>query len=417
MDCKLGPTDGGEALQLGGIDGHHSCTQSVSVMSYSVDMFGRMFTGQQRHVAYMEALRQSIKPGDVVIDIGTGIGVYAMQAARLGARKVYAIEPNPLVRLGPSLAQANGFSDDHIEFYETFSTEFDPPELADVIFADLRGRTPLYAANVPALYDAATRLLKPGGILIPQVDSIYASLVCSSEARMSMWSQWNDNPFGFDLAAALELQFASIQSVAVCPADLLTARELVAQINYGTDPTVDVQHTWRSVVAADGVAAGLASWFDGVLIPGVTVSNGPEVEPSVYGGAFLGFAKPFDVRAGETVELSLRAVYRADEYTWSWSAGVVDGNGVASNLLRGSTLMNTPMTKRSLALLSDDRTLTPSRRIEADALMLSLLVNGATVGNVSDRLFTDYPDVFSRRLEAKDAVVSTANSYARLGRV
>ncbi len=386
-------------------------------MSYSVDMFAKMFTRQQRHESYCEALRRSVKPGDVVIDIGTGIGVYAMEAARLGARKVYGIEPNPLVRLGPALAAANGFEPDHIEFYEQFSTDFEPPELADVIFADLRGRTPLYAGNVPALYDAATRLLKPGGVLIPQRDVISAALVTCPSGGEEWWQNWNDNPFGFDLGPALELQMSRVLAAAVRPEQLLSVPEVVAEIRYGIDEMVEVAHHWRAVVTTDGTLAGLASWFDGTLVPGVTVSNGPDVPPSIYGAAFLGFAEPFEVRAGDMVDARLDVRFVGGEYVWSWSAGPVGHDGLVSRRAIGSSMLGTPLTPRSLALLRDDRTVSSSSRLRADALALQMLSEGCSIGQVADRWMSEFPDNFASRVAAKDATVHLANAYGHLGLV
>lgn len=386
-------------------------------MTYSVEMFAKMFTKQQRHTSYCEALRRTIKQGDVVIDIGTGIGVYAMEAARLGARKVFAVEPNPLVRLGPALAAANGFAPDHIEFYEMFSTEFEPPEQADVIFADLRGRTPLYAGNVPALYDAATRLLKPGGVLIPQRDLVSAALVACPSGGSDWWDHWNGNPFGFDLSPALELQMSRVLAAAVRSEQMLSAPELVADIRYGVDPVVDIVHHWRTEATADGTVAGIASWFDGTLVPGVTVSNGPHVPPSVYGGAFLGFTEPFAVRTHEQIEVGLNVRFVGGEYEWSWSAGRVDDSGHVRQRSVGSSLLGTPMTPRSLALLHDDRTVESTARLQADALGLRLLAAGSSVGEVADRLHAEFPETFPTRVEGKDAAVGLANAYGHLGRV
>jgi predicted RNA methylase len=45
---------------------------------YSLAGYGRMVTDNLRTDAYAEALKREIKTGDVVVDIGTGPGILAL---------------------------------------------------------------------------------------------------------------------------------------------------------------------------------------------------------------------------------------------------------------------------------------------------------------------------------------------------
>ena len=56
---------------------------------YSLAAYGQMVSDKIRTDAYAQALQQLIKPGDVVVDIGTGPGILALLACRFGARRVY----------------------------------------------------------------------------------------------------------------------------------------------------------------------------------------------------------------------------------------------------------------------------------------------------------------------------------------
>lgn len=94
---------------------------------YSVDAFGSMIADQVRMSAYVQALEKHVKPDSVVLDIGTGTGIFALLACRFGARKVYAIEPNEAIQVARELAAANGYAD-RIEFIEDLSTRVTLPE-------------------------------------------------------------------------------------------------------------------------------------------------------------------------------------------------------------------------------------------------------------------------------------------------
>mgnify|MGYP001184895145 CR=1 FL=1 len=70
-----------------------------------------MIADRVRMDAYVRALRQAVVPGSVVIDIGTGTGIFAMLACQFGARRVYAIEPDDAIQVAREIAAANGFAD------------------------------------------------------------------------------------------------------------------------------------------------------------------------------------------------------------------------------------------------------------------------------------------------------------------
>jgi protein arginine N-methyltransferase 1 len=65
-----------------------------------------MIADNVRTSAYEQALRQSIRPGSTVLDIGTGIGFFAVLACHLGARKAIAVEPDDAIQVAREAAAA-----------------------------------------------------------------------------------------------------------------------------------------------------------------------------------------------------------------------------------------------------------------------------------------------------------------------
>src|SRR5687768_1340883 len=98
---------------------------------YSLGGYGAMLLDQERMAAYREALRKAIRPGAVVLDIGTGPGIFALLACRSGARRVFAVEPSPVIQVAREIAAANGCAG-RIEFFQDLSTRVELPEPADV---------------------------------------------------------------------------------------------------------------------------------------------------------------------------------------------------------------------------------------------------------------------------------------------
>src|SRR5437867_10461320 len=105
---------------------------------YSIYSYGQMLADTPRLDAYVAALKTTVKPGSVVLDLGCGPGVFALLACKLGARRVYAVEPDAVIQLAREAAVANGLAD-RIEFIQNFSTQITLPEPADIIISDLRG--------------------------------------------------------------------------------------------------------------------------------------------------------------------------------------------------------------------------------------------------------------------------------------
>src|SRR5215475_9662719 len=102
---------------------------------YSLDEFGEMVGDALRFPAYREAILQAVRPGDSVVDIGSGPGVFALLACKAGARKVYAIDTESVVEFGKQFSVANDFSD-RIVFLRGDSRRILLPERANVIISD-----------------------------------------------------------------------------------------------------------------------------------------------------------------------------------------------------------------------------------------------------------------------------------------
>ena len=147
---------------------------------YSIAGYGKMIADRGRMDAYRAALRQFIRSDSVVLDIGCGTAIFSLLACQLGARRVYAVEADDAIQVGREIAAANGYRE-RIVFIQDRSDRVNVPESADIIVSDLRGILPLFEHHLSSIIDARQRLLAPGGVLIPQSDTLWAAVVQAPE--------------------------------------------------------------------------------------------------------------------------------------------------------------------------------------------------------------------------------------------
>ena len=141
----------------------------------------RMLHDDRRTGDYLKALAQAVRPGDVVLDIGTGSGVLAVAAARAGARRVYAVEGSDIAELAERVFAANGV-EDVVTLVPGWSRHVELPESADLLVAEVIGNEPLEEEILETTLDARRRLLKPDARLIPHTLTLLARPVLLPEA-------------------------------------------------------------------------------------------------------------------------------------------------------------------------------------------------------------------------------------------
>ena len=145
---------------------------------------GRMLHDERRTGDYLAALALAVRPGDVVLDIGTGSGVLAIAAARAGARRVYAVEASDIAEVAERVFAANGVTD-RVTLISGWSRQIELSEPADLLVAEIIGNEPFEEEILETTLDARRRLLKPEARLVPHALTLLARplLIPEAEAR------------------------------------------------------------------------------------------------------------------------------------------------------------------------------------------------------------------------------------------
>ena len=144
----------------------------------------RMLHDGRRTGDYLAALAEAVRPGDVVLDLGTGSGVLAVAAARAGARRVYAVEASDIADVAERVFAVNGVRK-QVTLLRGWSRHIELPEPADVLVSELIGNEPFEEEILETTLDARRRLLKAGARQVPHALTLLARplLLPDAEAR------------------------------------------------------------------------------------------------------------------------------------------------------------------------------------------------------------------------------------------
>lgn len=261
-----------------------------------------------RLAAFEEALAKVIRKGETVVaDIGTGSGVLAMIAARLGARKVIAYEFAEIGALAVRLAKLNKLR--NIEIIPARSTEIIEPERADVVVSETLGNYALEEFLVETMNDAAARHLKPGGVLIPgRVEQVVCPVI-ASRCRDELVA-WERIGRGLDFGPARNMSLNNAYVRTFPKAELLDRGRTAAswdKLDFKVRNRFARNGTAEWSVAEPVTVHGVAVWWDAELAPGVVLSTSPLAPPTHWEQLFLPALEPIALKAGETLAVQVRS--------------------------------------------------------------------------------------------------------------
>lgn len=364
---------------------------------YSITNYGAMIADRVRIHAYAEALRRAITTNSVVLDLGTGTGIFALLACRFGARRVYAIEPADAIQVAREIAVANGFAD-RIVFLQGISTELTLPERVDVIVSDIGGVMPWFQNHLPSIADARRRFLAPGGMLIPRQDAVWAAVADAPGLYARHTTPWDDCGFDFDMTPARKLAVNTFKKGEVTADQLLAPPQQWATIDYGVVDDWNIQAPVRWTVSRAGTGHGIVVGLDRTLAEGVRVSNAPEETDaagpdSIYATVFFPWPSPVELSTGDIVEAEMRATLVGGDYVWCWTTSVVDGRrpSVVKARSAQTTLLEAPLSPATLRKSSAGYTPTLTENGRMARFVLDAMSQGTPLGEIAARLSNEFP--------------------------
>lgn len=258
------------------------------------------------------ALRQAVRPGDVVLDIGTGSGLLAMLACQYGAGRVYAVERGHILEVARQLARHNGL-DGRIEFIAGRSSKVEVPERVDLVVAELIGDFGLDEGIWPVFGDARRRFLKPGGRLLPDGLALYLAPTAEGGQYLD-WVPPLHEVTGLDFGPLCALSSQVSRNLWADPASLLGPGSCMLRCDLYADGPAVPEGEVEVVIQQAGALAGWIGWFEASARGEPFISTAPPIPGSSWSNVFFPIGEPVAVGPGDQVCLKVRL----DREFWSW---------------------------------------------------------------------------------------------------
>lgn len=269
-----------------------------------------MMNDQPRNDALEHAVTRAVAahgPTAHVLDIGTGSGLLAMMAARAGAAHVDSCEAVPVIaRTARRTIELNGYGDS-VRVIAKRSADLvvgvDIARPADVLISEVLSSDLLSEGVLATFEDALTRLVKPGGAVIPRAVTAVGCLAGGETlehlTQVGRVSGFDLSPFSALSCPRLPIWQDSPPWIRLSPDFNLLHLDLTRHANPSCEARIAVP------ASATGTAFGVVQWMR-VDLDGTTAhSTAPE--GTGRQGNWLQilhtFSRPVSVSAGQSVDL------------------------------------------------------------------------------------------------------------------
>ena len=267
-----------------------------------------LIADEVRNEAFFRALKAVIEPGkSVVADIGAGTGLLGLMASKLGAKEVFLFETAEVAGVAAEVLKANKAKACHL--IPCHSTEFRDKLAVDVIVSETLGNYALEENIIATLADARRRFLKTGGRVVPAGITQYVAPVIAPRIDEELRA-WQRIGHGINLAAAQAMTLNNAYVRLLQPDELLDAgRSAVAwdaiDLTRETRSKRNGEAEWR--LSKPATIYGFAAWWTAELVPGVTLSTGPQAPRTHWEQLYFPLLNPIEAKSRDIVGVELRS--------------------------------------------------------------------------------------------------------------
>lgn len=375
-------------------------------MSQPLDEHRHYLADRPRIDALRRAIHATVRPGDVVLDLGCGTGVLGLMACEAGASRVYAVDHSGMIEIARAVARASAFGD-RIVHIAGDSTVIDLPERAGVLVFDQIGKLGFEAGLLEYALDARRRLLAPDARVMPGPVTLHVALASCADIRARI-DFWDTRPAAIDMSAARAT--AENTDYPIEPSEVVvhSPSAAIATLDPATWPGDLISGQATLTAASGGVIDGLAGWFVAALAPGITMTNAPDCETRINRRiALLPFDRPLAVKAGDELRVSMRLL--PAQFILSWDVSRADGSDRRSQTTWKGLLRE----RETLLRRRDDTVPALTARGRARRDVFDLCDGARTVVEIERDLLARHPELFPSPGDASAFAAEVLTVYAR----
>lgn len=274
-----------------------------------------MLSDDIRCESYKSAIKEVVKPGDTVLDLGTGLGIMAFFAVQARAKKVYAIDSSKIINVAKEVVKKNNFK--NIIFIRSDIRDLDNiiPKV-DCIISENIGIAVINEGLIWKLKIAKEKFLKEKGRMIPKKIDILLIPVESSQIGQGFW---NRKLYGIDFSAVKENSnevkyfFGNFKEDKTIK---LADEKVMCSLDLMNLPKGQIKCEQEFEVKREGNFHGFLGYFKAFLSDNIILSTSPYDKPTHWNQFFLPAERVEKVKKGDLIKIKLWAIEKNTKWKW-----------------------------------------------------------------------------------------------------
>lgn len=362
-----------------------------------------MIFDKVRNPLYEKAISDAVTKDSVVLDLGCGLGIHGLMAAKYGAKRVYFVEPEDVIEVAKEISKSNNFNSEQI-FIKGKIEDIDLPEKVDLIISVFTGNFLMEEDLLPSLFLARDKYLKKNGKLIP--DSAYMECVPVFlpkfyEEEINCWSEIN---FGIDFSPAKNYVTNHVfyPRHPISPEYLCNPQKFF-YLDLHKDNSTEIDHSLEFKTEKNAICHGVMGWFN-INIGKNCLSTSPKNPKTHWKHAFLPLQKPLELKKNDTINFKLTRKHFGD---WVWKIKTDKFEQISSKLL--SRPFSLEMIKKSSLDFK------PELNDKGKALLsvLSQIKNQNSNEKILSTIVDVFPELFKDSERSKKYLSNVIKNYCK----